>query len=196
MTIKQALQKFLAMKKRQMIFEPPKLDRHLLRLIPSQSRNVPGLSLADASLAAPARHQEMLFKYRIGQFMIHCMCICDAEKLFTRGHEECVSDKQALSLTKAERAAKMKMQARLPDVGGKFTIVDFLLNTNQLDRAIKILVTAKAALHAKYHEEKVQELKMMEELEMMEEEERSSRIQSSWYDSHGFLRNSHQTNDQ
>lgn len=146
-SVKKALSSYLAKRKR-LILENEAGDSGLTAIIPLETRKVPGLLLADISLSGSIYQSNILFQYRRGSFMYGDYCSCGGT--FQRGHEQCFTLPDTVSLTRAERLAKTTMQ-RLLEAKPKaktvhFTDVDFLLNTGQLDRAMKILSIAKAEL--------------------------------------------------
>ena len=127
---------------------------HLTRLIPMESRKVPGLLLADVSLAAPMPSQDSLFRYRCGMFMFNVSCPCYPEAKFVRGHEKCFALQHPIRLTKAERTKKTIMQSELGLAGVKLTDIDYLLNIARLDDAGLILSTIREQLRQSYHDTK------------------------------------------
>ena len=132
-------------------------QKHLTRVIAPKSRKVPGLFMADISLAAHISKQEILFRYRQGSFMFGFRCKCNPDTGFKRGHESCYLLPHPSRLTKAERRQKQELAKRLED-SGLVTDVDILLNNRQLDRAAKVLMSAKAALGKVYRNEKLADL--------------------------------------
>lgn len=123
---------------------------HLTRLIPFASRRVPGLGLADLSLSLPRLEQAMLFSYRRGVFLRGYRCVCGIAA-FTRGHETCPALDHPIRLTRAERRQKEQSLQRLPP-GSNLTDVDFLINTNQLQRATILLASVARQLQQAHHE--------------------------------------------
>lgn len=135
-TIRTALSRFLRVDLYRII-EAESLNSHLTSLIPTRSRRVPGLFLADISFAASIEMQSMLLQYRRGLFMHNCTCVCDAK--FRRGHETCPSLKIVLHLSRTERECKRRMQVELSMQGKKFTDIDYLINSKQLRYVASIL---------------------------------------------------------
>lgn len=142
---------------------PPK--RHLLEVIPFESRLVHGHPFADITLSAPIPSQEMLFKYRQGKFMFDTVCRCmkptdrGHEGKYRRAHETCPTLPQPVYLSQRELITKNAMKASLPISNSRrhFTDVDFLLNTGQFGRAVLILSTVRSSLLQFYHETKKNE---------------------------------------
>jgi retron-type reverse transcriptase len=148
-TVRTALARFLRAQLR-LTIHTEALSSQLTSLIPIESRKVPGLLLADISLAAPVPAQSMLLQYRRGVFMLKSVCACDPEVRFYRGHETCAALNLPLRLTRREQYQKRKMQSKLPLIGSKFTELDYLLNSGQLKHAICILVEIQKQLRQVY----------------------------------------------
>lgn len=142
---KVALARFLRKWHRKIISKEAQ-GAHLTRLIPLETRKVPGLYLADVSLSAPITAQELLFQYRRGLFMFNFTCGCQPPAPFHRGHETCHALPQPIQLVKSDRKAKADMLKILDLQPTQVTDVDFLLNTGRLDNAALILEQVKAAL--------------------------------------------------
>jgi hypothetical protein len=132
-------------------------QKHLTKVIAPKSRKVPGLFMADVSLAAPISQQEILFRYRQGSFMFGFRCKCNPDKGFKRGHESCSLLPHPSRLIKAERKQKQELAKRLEN-SGLVTDVDILLNNRQLDRAAKVLMSAKTALGKVYRNGKLADM--------------------------------------
>lgn len=131
--------------------------KHLTKVIAPESRKVPGLFMADISLAAPISKQDNLFRYRQGSFMFGFRCKCNPDRSFRRGHESCSLLPHLSRLTKAEREQKRELTERL-EGSGLVTDVDILLNNRQLDRAAEVLMSAKAALGRVYRNGRLAEV--------------------------------------
>jgi hypothetical protein len=132
-------------------------QKHLTKVIAPGLRKVPGLFMADISLAAPIFQQEILFRYRQGSFMFGFRYKYNLDKGFKRGHESCSLLPHPSRLTKAERKQKQELAKRLKD-SGLVTDVDILLNNRQLDRAAKVLMSAKTALGKVYRNGKLADM--------------------------------------
>ena len=130
-TLKAALSRFLKAELTQTITEQS-LQSHLTALIPMSSRKVPGLLLADISLAASVPAQGRLLQYRRGVFLWNFVCICNPQVRFRRGHEECSAFECLVQLSQSEQCQKQEMKLKLSLLEAKFTNVDFLLNIGQL----------------------------------------------------------------
>ena len=121
---------------------------HLSNIIGWNTRLTKGLRYADSTLAAPRAMQDSLFRYRRGVWGYGWTHRCGGtRKPFRRGDEECACFQGWVRLGRRERAAK-KDQAALQDGGpkGKFTDVDFLLNTEQWTRVWKALEGVRSVL--------------------------------------------------
>jgi alpha-mannosidase len=79
---------------------------------------------------------------------------CNLDKGFKRGHESCSLLPHPSRLIKAERKQKQELAKRLKD-SRLVTDVDILLNNRQLDRATKVLMSAKTALGKVYRNGKL-----------------------------------------
>jgi hypothetical protein len=148
-TVRIALARFLRAELRHTVYTES-LSSQLTSLIPMESRRVPGLLLADISLAAPVPAQSMLLQYRRGVFMLNCICACDPEVRFHRGHETCPALNIPLRLTRAEQRQKQRMRSTMSLVGSKFTDLDYLLNSGRLDHASFILSQIRKQLQQVY----------------------------------------------
>lgn len=115
-----------------------------------ESRQVPGMYLADVSFKGPRHFQDVLLQYRRGMFMNDCLCTCGER--FKRGHETCLRLRHPYQLSKSEKQHKADMLKQLDSKDSKLTDVDYLLNTGQLDKAIRILSSVKSQLGKVYHE--------------------------------------------
>ena len=106
--------------------------------------------MCDASVARARVLQDRLLQYRLDRF---CLChLCACGKNFVRGHEQCEILAVKSPLTKAEGYFCQWMALQLVGTGGKFTDVDWLLNTGKVERAHKFLLAVEKALnkvHAK-----------------------------------------------
>lgn len=140
---------------------------HLTALIPMGSRKVPGLFLADISLKSTIPAQESLFKYRRGMFMFNSSCVCSSAEAFHRGHEDCSWLPHPIKLTKAERRSKAMMHKQLQLRDEAFTDIDFLINTDRLTDAARILQEVQAALRQAYGKQQA-ESSQHEELDIIE----------------------------
>lgn len=149
-TVRAALARFLRTELRYAV-EAESRDSQLTSLIPIESRKVPGLQLADISLAAPGLAQDILLRYRRGIFMFNSICACDPDVRFHRGHESCPALGLPHILSRGERREKREMKAQL-SFEHKFTDVDYLLNTGQLKRVVLILSDIQARLQVAYRE--------------------------------------------
>jgi hypothetical protein len=121
------------------------------RIIPMESRKVPGLFLADITLAAPIPAQRMLFAYRRNCFGQKKKCPCGQPYL--RTHEICSYLPHPLPLSLEDRRKKAKMFSHLDPDDAKVTDLDYLLNSNRLDEATKALTAISTKLGEAYHEE-------------------------------------------
>ncbi|GAB7357825.1 hypothetical protein MBLNU459_g1213t2 [Dothideomycetes sp. NU459] len=74
-SVPRALRRFLADARKEVISKTSQ-KAHITAIIPMDSRKVPGLALADISLAAPASYSDVLFQYRRGTFMFSFKCPC------------------------------------------------------------------------------------------------------------------------
>lgn len=152
-TVPKALRRYLSKLRRSTVLREAQ-NAHLTALVPFDSRKVPGLSLADNSLAAPIASQELLFQYRRGTFLHGFICLCGNR--FHRGHESCPTLPRPVRLTRAEISAKLKAAATIlatcSPADAKFTDVDFLLNSGELRKADTILSTLQRALAHRFHE--------------------------------------------
>jgi hypothetical protein len=150
-TVRTALARFLRAELRHTI-QAESLGSQLTSLIPMESRRVPGLLLADISLAAPVSAQTMLLQYRRGVFMHNAVCACDSEVRFHRGHESCPALNIPLQLTRVELVQKQEMQSELSLSGSKFTDLDYLLNAGRLQHVALILSEVQKQLRQVYKE--------------------------------------------
>jgi hypothetical protein len=125
----------------------------LTRIIPIESRKVPGLFFADISLAAPVPAQQMLLSYRRNRFGARKNCRCG--KPFRRTHEICSHLPHPIHLSKAERADKAAMFAHLQLDDLKTTDIDYLLNKGRLKEATEILTAISTKLDETYHQEQL-----------------------------------------
>jgi len=82
---------------------------------------------------------------------------CNPDRSFRRGHESCSLLLYLSRLIKAEREQKRELTERL-EGSGLVTDVDILLNNRQLDRATKVLMSAKAALGRVYRNGRLAEV--------------------------------------
>jgi hypothetical protein len=128
-SVKIALSRFLRAELYRIIHAESR-SSHLTSLIPTRSRQVPGLFLADISLAASVQTQGKLLQYRRGLFMHSCICVCNLP--FRRGHETCPSLKISRQLSRTEQESKRRMQIELDIQQQKFTDIDYLINSKQL----------------------------------------------------------------
>ncbi|KIM92482.1 hypothetical protein OIDMADRAFT_62558 [Oidiodendron maius Zn] len=147
-TVRAALARFLCIELRHTV-QAESRDSQLTALIPMESRRMPGLLLADISLAAPLPAQGMLLQYRRGVFMFNSICAYGPDIKFHRGHESCPVLGPPPTLTRVEQRRKRKMQDELA-FDYKFTDVDYLLNAGQLDRAVGILSNVRKRLRLVY----------------------------------------------
>lgn len=147
-TLKKALARFLRQRHRTKIHEISQ-SADLTKLIPMETRRVPGLFMADVSLSATLKRQDMLFQYRRGVFMFNSTCACDPGVKFHRGHESCQALKPQ-SLTHKERQQKWKMKSELRLERQKFTDIDFLLNVKKVETAATILMQIQSELRQVY----------------------------------------------
>jgi Reverse transcriptase (RNA-dependent DNA polymerase) len=123
----------------------------MTRIIPLESRKVPGLFLADITLAAPIHAQRMLLAYRRNCFGQKKKCPCGTPYL--RTHEICSHLPHPVRLTREERAEKTRMFSRLDQADSKVTDLDYLLNKGRLEEVIKVLTTISLKLGEAYHQE-------------------------------------------
>lgn len=156
-TLRLALSRFLRQELQQTLYQES-LTSHLTSLIPMSSRNVPGLSFADISLAAPIPVQSMFLQYRRGVFMFNSRCACDPEIKFHRGHETCLALVTPFQLSREQRRQKLQMQTKLSLSGSTFTDVDFLLNSGRLKEAGVFLRDIQRQLGHIYKENKLSEV--------------------------------------
>jgi hypothetical protein len=124
------------------------LTSHLTAIIPIKSRKAPGLLLADASLSTQLSAQGRLLQYRRGVFMQNYTCVCGLEIRFRRGHEDCPALAHLVRLSRPDQEQKQEMKKELSLTGTKFTNIDFLLNSGQLQRASSILARDSGAVRA------------------------------------------------
>jgi len=121
------------------------------RIVPMESRKVPGLFLADITLAAPVPAQRMLFAYRRNCFGQKKRCPCGQP--FLRTHEICSFLPHPNPLSLEDRRKKIQMFSHLDPRDAKVTDVDYLLNMGRLDEATKVLTAISRKLGEAYHEE-------------------------------------------
>jgi hypothetical protein len=153
-TIRTALSRFLKAELHHAI-RTESLQSHLTSIIPVESRKAPGLLLADISLAAPVSAQGRLLQYRRGAFMYNYTCACSPESRFRRGHEDCGVLHHLVQLSRPEQRQKQEMKSSLCLSKTKFTNLDFLLNTGQLQRASWILAEIQRQLGQVYKENQI-----------------------------------------
>jgi hypothetical protein len=146
-TVRVALSRFLRGFLRHAI-DTESRNSHLTSLIPTRSRQVPGLFLADISFAAPIQTQTILLQYRRGVFMHNCICVCKA--VFHRGHETCPSLKISQRLSRTEQEGKERMQLELHLQRLKFTDIDYLINLKRLRDVSLILSHIREQLKQVY----------------------------------------------
>jgi hypothetical protein len=130
----------------------------MTKIIPMDSRNVPGLFCADVTLRAPAEEQHLLFAYRRNTFGTKKKCSCGKE--YHRMHENCPELPHPVRLSHEDRRKKALMFAGLHDKERKVTDIDYLLNTGRLVEAATILKAVYIRLGKHYHEVKVAEKAM------------------------------------
>ena len=123
------------------------------RIIPMESRKVPGLVLADITLAAPVPAQRMLFAYRRNCFGQKKRCPCGLPYL--RTHEICSCLPHPAPLSLEDRRKKAKMFSHLDLEDAKVTDLDYLLNVGRFDEAITVLTAISTKLGEAYHEEQL-----------------------------------------
>jgi hypothetical protein len=123
------------------------------RMIPLESRKVPGLFLADITLAAPIPAQRMLFAYRRNGFGQKKRCPCGLPYL--RTHEICSYLPHPAPLSLVDRKKKAQMFSYLDPEDSKVTDLDYLLNVGRLDEAAKVLAAISAKLGEAYHEQQL-----------------------------------------
>jgi hypothetical protein len=143
---------FLRMARREAITKEAQ-NAKLTRIIPIESRKVPGLFLADISLAAPVHAQRMLLSYRRNRFGARKNCPCG--KPFRRTHEICSHLPHPIQLSKAERVDKAAMFSCLQLDDFKITDIDYLLNKGRLKEATDILAAISTKLDEAYHQEQL-----------------------------------------
>ena len=143
---------FLRIARREVIVEESQKAK-LTRIIPIESRKVPGLFLADISLAAPVHAQRLLLSYRRNRFGARKNCPCG--KPFRRTHEICSCLPHPIRLSKAERRDKATMFSHLQLEDFKTTDIDYLLNKGRLLEAMEILTGINTKLNEAYHEEQL-----------------------------------------
>jgi hypothetical protein len=79
-------------------------------------------------------------------------CACNPESRFRRGHEDCPALAHLIRLSRPDQQQKQKMKTELKLTGTKFTNIDFLLNSGQLQRASSILAAIQEQLGQVYRE--------------------------------------------
>lgn len=148
-TVSRALSMFLRQQRYRSVAQEAQ-KAALTRLIPMNSRKVPGLYLADISLSASVDIQPLLLQYRRGVFMFNSRCACDPAVRFHRGHENCPSLGLELQLSREEKRRKQVMKDIHRSSNFKFTDIDYLLNTGQIDKASKALLSLQYTLRKIY----------------------------------------------
>ena len=151
--VAKSLERYIRVWQRRVISDEAQ-NAHLTKLIPMDSRKVPGLFLADISLAATMPSQDQLFGYRRGMFMFNIGCPCHADATFSRGHEACSALPHPIRLTKAERGKRAVMQYEQGMIDRKFTDIDYLINTGRLGDAALTLSAVAVRLRGAYREKK------------------------------------------
>ena len=141
------LQTYLRNARREIIAKEAQRAK-LTRIIPLESRRVPGLFLADITLAAPVDAQGLLLSYRRNRFGMRKKCPCG--RPYLRTHEICSHLPHPIRLSKAERAEKARMFAHLDPGDAKVTDLDYLLNKGRLDEVITILSAISVKLGEAY----------------------------------------------
>lgn len=123
---------------------------HLTRIIPFDTRQSRGMRYADITLAAPLEVQDLLFQYRRGSFAVHCTHKCAfCDRKFHRGDEECPCFGVLTCLSLRRQKERLALKQRLsPD--GLFTVVDYWLAVQRLDRAGRILLRVNQSLRRQY----------------------------------------------
>ena len=121
------------------------------RIVPMESRQVPGLHLADITLAAPSKDQRMLFAYRRNCFEQRKRCPCGQPYL--RTHEICSNLPHDAPLSLQDQREKAKMFSHLDLKDSKVTDVDYLLNKGRLAEATKVLLAIRIKLREAYSQE-------------------------------------------
>ena len=152
-TVRTALTGFLR-RELQHTLHTEALKSHLTSLIPIESRQVPGLFLADISLAAPVQTQSMLLQYRTGMFMFKTKCVCKME--FGRGHETCPKLNVSWKLNRYHRVQKQKTWSKQTLLRIKFTKIDFLLNSGRLKEVGCILSAIRKQLRQVYRNDQLE----------------------------------------
>ena len=122
------------------------------RLIPWESRQVPGLGWADRCLRAPKAVQELLLQYRQGLFMFNAECRCGPTIRFHRGHEKCFALINRVRLTPDQERRKEEMEGRLGMVKRTMTDIDWMLNAGEAELAAWGLIKVKEELQAIHFE--------------------------------------------
>jgi hypothetical protein len=141
------------LKLRWVIIEKESHRTKMSRIVPMDCRQVPGLHLADITLAAPPNAQRMLFAYRRNCFGQRKKCPCGQPYL--RTHEICSYLPRTLQLTLEERREKAEMFSYLEPQDAKVTDLDYLLNKGRLDEATGVLNVISAALDQSYRQEQL-----------------------------------------
>lgn len=121
------------------------------RIVPMESRRVPGLHLADITLTAPSKDQRMLFSYRRNCFEQRKKCPCGQPYL--RTHETCSDLPHDAPLSLQDRREKAEMFSYLDPRDSKVTDVDYLLNKGRLAEATKVLLAISVKLREAYCQE-------------------------------------------
>jgi hypothetical protein len=138
------------LKLRQDVIHKEARKAKMSRIIPMTSRQVPGLFLADITLAAPLLAQRMLFAYRRNRFGHKKRCPCGQP--YRRTHESCSYLPHPAPLSLEDRRNKAKMFSHLDPKDAKVTDLDYLLNIGRLDEATKVLTAISIKLGEAYHE--------------------------------------------
>jgi hypothetical protein len=93
----------------------------------------------------------MLFAYRRNCFGQKKRCPCGQPYL--RTHEICSDLPHPAPLSLEDRRKKAKMFSHLDLEDSKVTDLDYLLNSNRLDEATRVLTVISTKLGEAYHEE-------------------------------------------
>ena len=125
-------------------------SRHLTAIIPFESRLREGFAFADGVLAAPGHIQEMLFRYRCGEWQSRTLHFCSfVSRQFRRGDEDCICFEGTRRLSARDWKQRRRRQREL-EMPGRLTRVDCWLNARQFFRAARYLENVKRQLNVVY----------------------------------------------
>ena len=128
---------------------------HLTRLVALALRSDGRKPAVDPVLTAPRHMQDQFFQYRRGVWCFRYRHACTTgSRGFRRGDEDCDCQCGATRFSRRQRREKGR-QAKLLDLDGCFTNVDFMLNNGYWEQAFEALGKVKAGLREEFTRDNV-----------------------------------------